>query len=80
MTSESSWQRFISPATRLCIGLDVACANEATIGALCRSCHSSLPKCAACGHHIDAHEEGPCGVNHHESATGAECECLGFEE
>lgn len=46
---------------------------------LCRPCWEALPRCV-CGHHMDAHDEGPCAVNHHEGATGPECECQGFEE
>lgn len=35
-------------------------------------------RCARCGHHINAHDEGSCAVNHHETATGPECECEEF--
>jgi hypothetical protein len=36
------------------------------------------PRCARCGHVLEAHDEGDCAVNKHESATGPECECDGF--
>ena len=61
-----------------CVGRDGTCARDADHGGYCPRCWAELPRCRGCGHHVGAHEEGPCAVNHHESTTGPECECLGF--
>jgi hypothetical protein len=67
-------------AARRCVGRHDTCLRNARPGSdLCGPCWEALPRCV-CGHHMDAHDEGPCAVNAHEEATGPECECQGFEE
>lgn len=57
-----------------CLGVrDRACHRLARPGSdWCVQCE---PRCASCGHRLGAHDEGPCAVNHHETAEGPECEC-----
>lgn len=68
---------FQAPPTR-CTGRDGTCILDAVKGDLCLNCWASLPRCAECGHHVDAHDEGPCAVGNHEGSRGPECECQGF--
>lgn len=61
-----------------CVGRHDQCQRPAVRGDLCLPCWRALPRCETCGHHADAHDEGPCAVNAHEEADGPECECHGF--
>ena len=77
-----TWQHkiVVEAAAVRCVGRHDTCRSNAMPGRdLCRPCWEALPRCV-CGHHVEAHDEGPCAVNHHEGATGPECECQGFEE
>jgi hypothetical protein len=66
-----------TPSVR-CVGRHDTCQRYARPGSdLCGPCAAAL-RCARCGHPLGAHDEGPCAVNHHEAATGCECECEGW--